>query len=238
MWKFSNSLYGNLKTYVFTQKFSLRYKLILITLGKELAKQIEKQRTDKYLQQCLRSCDKAVDCMHEVNNFVNRFIKDTEYRSSVRKFSDRIRFMDTDEIKKMDIKYGRLSLEGQLTFKKETESHYNDRSYLMCFQRRIFIFEIVHSKRKFLSLFLNATPTDSTKDTYNFVGSLPISNSMSVTVEKHPDHSVLKVRNLHEFLPIPHESFSAKFTLKVFLPFMNRRYMGIEMTHLSECFLA
>ena len=74
-----------------------RYRLILLEVTKNLAKEIRANEPHRYLRKFLSSCDKAVDCMHEVNNFINRSLKDSDYRSSVRNIIGRITNMDPSE---------------------------------------------------------------------------------------------------------------------------------------------
>ena len=141
----------------------------MTTLGKELAKEIKSKGRDTHLQRFLRSCDKAVDCMHEVSNFVNRYIRDTEYRSSVRKFTDKIRNMDSETINTLDTKYGRLMIEGPMTYKKVLENNYSNKCHLMFFQRRLFTFKIENeSKQTFWGGWFGGNFCDDTKNTYHF----------------------------------------------------------------------
>ena len=183
----------------------------MTTLAKELAKEIKSKGPDKNLQQFLYSCDKAVDCMHEVSNFVNRYIRDTEYRASVRKFTDKIRNMGSDDMKTLDTKYGRLMIEGQMTFKKEIENNYSHKCYLMFFQRRLFTFKIENECNKtFRGGWFGGSFCDETKNTYCYRDSIPITNSMSINVEKYPEFSIMTVCNLRDFIPVNQESFSVK----------------------------
>jgi hypothetical protein len=182
----------------------------LTTLGKELAKEIKSDGTNKHLQRFLRSCDKAVDCMHEVSNFVNRYIRDTEYRASLRKFTDKIRNMDSDALKTLDTKYGRLILEGQMTFKKVIENSYNQKCYLMFFQQRLFTFKIENEGNKTFLGSLFGGHCDETKNTYFYRDSIPITSSMNINVEKYPEFSIMTVCNLRDFIPVNHESFCVK----------------------------
>ena len=122
--------------------------MILVTLGKELAKQIKSSGPDEYLQRFLRSCNRAVEYMHEINNFINRYIRDTEYKSSIRKVSDRIRNMSESDIANIDTKYGRLLIEGHMTFRKETDPSFNTKCYLMFFQYRMLAFEVQGKSNK------------------------------------------------------------------------------------------
>ena len=182
---------------VFHFVFLCRYKLILTTLAKELAKEIKSTGNDKQLQHFLRSCDKAVYCMHEVSNYVNRYTKDTEYKSSVRKFTDNVRGMESEELRTIATKYGRLVLEGQMIFKKETEQQYSSKFYLMFFQRRLFTFKIEKACNKtFLGGLFGGNCSDNANDIYHYKDSIPITNCMSITVEKvdkQPEYNIMKV---------------------------------------------
>ena len=110
---------------------------------KKLAKEMRATRyPHRYLQKFLSSCDKAVDCMHEVNNFINRSLKDSDYRSSVRKIIGRITNMDPTEHHSLETKYGRLRLEGQMCYRRETSRNFSGRSYVMFFDTGVLFFEI------------------------------------------------------------------------------------------------
>ena len=95
---------------------------MLDALGKQIAKRIESKGSDKYLNQFLRSCSKAVNSMHEVSKYINRYIKDTEYKASLKKFRDQIKDMTPKDLNSFFVNYGYLKLEGQMTFRKETLS--------------------------------------------------------------------------------------------------------------------
>ena len=186
----------------------------MVTLGKELAKQIKSSGPDEYLQRFLRSCNRAVEYMHEINNFINRFIRDTEYKSSIRKVSDRIRNMSELEIANIDTKYGRLMIEGHMTFKKETDPNFNSKCYLMFFQYRMLAFEVQGkpNKNMFWYMFANKdTSSDDTKDNYDFLTSIPITSSMTITIDKQAEGGIMSVNNMRDFLPIANESFKLKF---------------------------
>ena len=185
----------------------------MFEFGKKLEKEIKANGSNRYLQRCLVSCDKAVDCMHEVNNFINRSLKDTDYRTCVRKFSERIKNMEMSEINSLDTKHGRLVLEGQMVFKKQTERHYNAKCYLMFFQRSIFAFEIENdSANQFKKFFTGVTSYDTSKDSYRYMCTIPVTKEMEVKGDKQVNANILTVSNLrsNSFLSNPHESFSLR----------------------------
>lgn len=191
--------------------FDFRYKLILLEVAKKLAKEIRAKGSNWYLRKFLISCDKAVDCMHEVNNFINRSLKDTDYRSSVRKLSDRISNMDVSEIKSLDTKHGRMLIEGQMYFKRETEKYFSGKCYVVFFQRCIISFEIEKEiKHRMKSWFGAVGANDTTKDTYKYICTIPITNNMEIQSDKQASGFMLTVSNMRNFRPDPHESFSIR----------------------------
>ena len=119
--------------------------------------------------------------------------------------------MDTIELSTIDTKYGRLLIEGHMTFKKETENGFNNKCYILIFQRRLFAFETrgKNSKNMFWLLF-GGKPCEDTKEEYDYLSSVPITNSMSIKVEKLSEGGILTVYNLRDFLPVLHDSFNIK----------------------------
>ena len=191
---------------------TFRYTLILKEVANKLAKEIRANGPNWYLLKFLSSCDKAIDCMHEVNNFIDRSLKDTEYRSSVRKLGDRITNMDTSEIKTLDTRYGRLLLEGQMCFKKETERSFSGKNYVMFFQRCVLSFEIERPeiKTRMKSWFCAPSANGVMTDNYKYICKIPITNNMEIHPEKQATAFTLTVSNMENFRPNPHESFSIR----------------------------
>ena len=181
-------------------------------VSKKLAKEITTNGSNWYLQKFLSSCDKAIDCMHEVAMFIDRSLKDTEYRSSVRKLGDRITNMDTSEIKTLDTKYGRLLLEGQMYFKKETERFFCGKNYVMFFQRFVLAFEIEKPeiRNRMKSWFGGSDANGVMKDNHKYIAKIPITDNMDIQSEKQANVFTLTVSNMENFRPNPHESFSIR----------------------------
>ena len=120
---------------------------MLEAIGNHCFKQIKHHGRTILNTRLLMSCDQALRCMHEINTYINRCKKDSEYIASVNLLCDRIEGMKST--KGLESKYGHLVFEGQMEFKCQNAKCYN-MCYLMCFQARILIFDIIkHTTRKF-----------------------------------------------------------------------------------------
>ena len=177
---------------------------MLLGIGKEVTKQIQKGVSVKLNRSFLESLKKAILSMHEINTYINRFKKDSDYKASVRKLSDRITNMKTT--KGLETDYGQLMFEGQVQFKMQNENRYNDKCYLICFQFRIMIFEIERHEEHH----------STHKDFYFFMDSIEVSNKMTYTVEeKGKKEWIITVQTVdHNFVVINRKSFNIKVNLE------------------------
>ena len=184
---------------------------MLIEVAKKLANEMRANAPHPFFQKFLSSCDKAVDCIHEVNNFINRSLKDSDYKLSLRKTINLITNMDPSDKLSLETKYGRLRLEGKMLFRRETSRTFTGNGYVMFFDSSVLFFEIENTVRdRMKNWFGTPSSNDTTSHTYRYVCTIPITKNMDIQEVKVANGFVLTISNLRNFVPNPNESFSVR----------------------------
>ena len=188
---------------------------MLTAIGKEIYKELKHGINVEMNRHFLKSCETAIECMHEVNTYINRYAKDATYKESVRKLTDRIKNMRDSSA--LVSNYGQLMFDGPMTFRLLIDSKYNSKAYLMCFQARIIIFDVESNEQQ----------TSSLKDNYFFMGSIQVTNGMSLTVENNKPG-----KGMAELTVMKHENFilNNRESFKIKVP------IGAELEELKAKF--
>ena len=188
---------------------------MLTAIGQQIVKAIKSGVNVECNRHFLKSCESAIESMHEVNTYINRFTKDSNYKESVRKLSDRITNMR--EPHSVVTNFGLLMFDGPMTFKLANETKYKSNAYLMCFQNRILIFDHETDVKE---------PT-YLKDKYFYIRSIKVTSGMSLTVTPYKSGGKEEIINVTK-----HENFVVNNRES----FMVRVPVGPELEELKEKF--
>ena len=188
---------------------------MLFGIGQQISKQIKNGRSTALNTHFLESCKEAITCMHELNTYINRFKKDSDYKDSVRKLTDRIRNMKSTAGLESD--FGQLMFEGPMEFKMQNQTKYNDKCYLMCFQLRILIFDIENQE----------DDPSALKDVYFYVESIEVSNKMNLTVAKVRRDWVITVQTHENFVINNRKSFNIKVELEQEMKELEKKFKNL-----------